>query len=82
MRCASECGCYRDHLVVEIGSVEGRGERDWLRQTQDLLAVLEDAAGCRGCEADEGHFGELPLQDAQQFIIYTTKHTQNTSNLS
>ena len=63
----SVCGY---HLIVEIGSVEGSCERDWLWYTQDLLAFLEDAAGCRGGEAEQRHFGELPLQDAQQLIIY------------
>lgn len=63
-----ECGCC-GYLVVEVGAVEGSGECDWLFHTQDLLAVLEDAAGCRGCEPEQRDFRELPFQDAQQFII-------------
>lgn len=67
----SERSCHGYHLIVEIGSVEGGGEHDWLCHTKDLLTVLEDAAGCRGSEAEQRDFGELPLQDSQQLIIYT-----------
>lgn len=69
--CVSERSCHGYHLVVEIGSVEGGGERDWLWHTKNLLTVLKDTAGCRGSEAEQGHFRELPLQDSQQLIIYT-----------
>lgn len=68
--------CHGYHLIEEIGSVEGCGECDWLWHTQDLLTVLEDAAGCRGCEPEQWDFGKLPLQDAQQFIICRDKHTE------
>lgn len=50
--CERECSCHGYYLIVEIGSVEGCGDRNWLSDTQDLLAVLEDAACCRGGEAN------------------------------
>lgn len=68
--------CHGSHLIVEVGTVEGCGECDWLFDTQDLLTVLEDAAGCCGCEPEQWDFGELPFQDAQQFIIWTGTHIQ------
>lgn len=74
--CKRECRCHGYHLVVEVGSVKGCRERDRLWHTQDLLAVLEDAAGCRGGEPEQWDFGELPLQDAQQFVICTGTQTR------
>lgn len=74
-----ESSCYGYHLIVEIGSVEGGAECDWLRHTQDLLTVPEDAAGCCGCEAEQGGFGELPLQNPQKFIIYSDTHESVSS---
>lgn len=63
------CVCVRSfhgyHLVVEIGSVEGCGDGGWLSDTQDLLTVLQDAAGGRGREAYQRDFRKLPFQDAQ-----------------
>lgn len=70
------CSCHGSHLIVEIGSVEGCSECDWLFDTQDLLTVLEDTASCCSCEPKQGDFGELPFQDAQQFIICTGTHIQ------
>ena len=55
----------RAHLVVEVGPVEGGGDGEWLRHAQDLLAVLQHAAGGRGCQTQQRDVGELPLQDAQ-----------------
>lgn len=77
--CACVC-VYRPgyHLVVEIRSVKGCSQCDCLWHAQDLLTVLEDATGCRGCEPEQWDFRELPLQDAQQFIICIQTHT-NTS---
>ena len=70
------CECSEHgYLVIETGSIKRGSECDWLRHTEDLLTVLEDTAGCCGCEAEQRDFGELPLQDAQELIIYT-KYTQ------
>lgn len=60
---------YVLYLVVQVGSIEGRGECDGLGHTQDLLTVFQDAAGCCGRETDQWNFWELPLQDPQQLII-------------
>lgn len=45
-------GHHGYYLIVEIGSVEGGSDCDWLPDAKDLLAVLEDAARCRGREAN------------------------------
>lgn len=66
--CVSMVASY--HLIVEIGSVEGCCDCHRLSDTQDLLTVLEDAAGGCGREANQRDFRKLSLQDAQQFIIY------------
>lgn len=65
-----ECSDF-GYLITEISSIEGSSECDCLWHTQDLLTVLEDVAGCCGCETKEGDFGELPLQYAKQLIICT-----------
>lgn len=57
------------YLVVKIGSVERGAECNWLSDTQDFLTVLQDTAGCCGCQAKQRHLGKLPFQDAQEFII-------------
>lgn len=80
--CVRECSCQGYHLVVEVESVEGCRECDWLFHTQDLLTVLEDAAGCCGCEPEKWDFRELPFQDAQQFIICVGIHTFSLTKIN
>lgn len=54
--CVCDCVnvCSRStHLIVEVGPVEGGGQGDGLRHAQDFPAVLQDAAGGCGREAEQ-----------------------------
>lgn len=57
------------YLIIEIRPVKWCCKCDWILNTQDLLAVFQNAAGCRGSQSDQWDFRELTFKNAQELVI-------------